>query len=156
MARKKKAPKVSHSDPIVIYTDGSAYPDGKGGYAAIAPDVGVVVCGNDTDTTNNKMEITAVARGLAQLEPGREIIVKSDSQYVTKAFTDGWMDNWKKRNWKSSTGAPVKNRDEWEELNSEIERHTKVSFEWVKGHNGDPGNEAADDLAEHAVQQLSR
>lgn len=146
---------MKKKNPTTLYTDGSCYPDGRGGYAAISPD-GHVVCGNAENTTNNQMEITAVARGLASLDPGQHVVIHSDSQYVVKAFTDGWMKNWQKRGWKSSSGAPVKNREHWEDLNQEISRHKSVEFKWVKGHNGTTGNEAADDLAECAVQQLKK
>jgi ribonuclease HI len=138
--------------PLKLYTDGSYFSaNDNGGYAAIS-DEGHVVVGGELATTNNRMEILAVTRGLDSIEEPRHVEVRSDSQYVVNAFEKKWIDNWEKKGWKTSNNTPVKNQEEWKELQRAIRRHTKVKFKWVRGHNGDPGNEAADNLAKHGAE----
>ncbi len=131
-----------------LYTDGSFHSKTKcGGYASIVKETHEIVCGNDINTTNNKMELQAVIRGLAHLPDNSKVTVHSDSQYVINAFNKRWINNWKKNGWKTASGQDVKNKEEWETLAAQKERHKQVKFVWVKGHNGDHYNEAADDLA---------
>jgi len=144
MARTKR---VDESKMIHLYTDGSYHASTDcGGYAAIS-NHGHVVLGGEKSTTNNKMEITAVAEGLSVIDQGSSVLVMSDSQYVVNAFEKKWLKSWEKNGWKTSAGAPVKNQDEWKRLQEEVSKHKKVHFKWVKGHNGDVGNTAADELA---------
>lgn len=140
--------KVSKTTPISMYTDGSFHPNTKnGGYAAIIPETNEVVCGNAKNTTNNKMELAAVIRGLHHLPDNSSVTVHTDSRYVVDAFNKSWISNWKRNGWKTASGQPVKNKEDWENLIEEKSRHKKVKFVWVKGHNGDPVNEATDHLA---------
>lgn len=142
---------------ISMYTDGSYHPNtGCGGYAAISPEAGIIVAGNDSGTTNNKMELSAVTRGLAQLADGSSVIIHTDSQYVTNAFNKGWIRSWKRNNWKSHSGKPVKNQEEWNDLLEQVARHKRVMFRWVKGHNGNTLNEAVDDIANVAAKHLEK
>lgn len=135
-----------------MYTDGSFHPNTKkGGYAALVPELNQIICGVDCETTNNKMELTAVIRGLNNLPEKSTVVVHSDSRYVTDAFNKKWISNWQKNNWKTSTGMDVKNKEEWELLLEEKSKHKKVEFVWVKAHNGDTYNEAVDELANAAA-----
>ena len=112
------------------------------------------LCGGAAETTNNRMELQAVIEGLRALNRGCKVRVHTDSQYVQKGISE-WLANWKKRNWRSSTGKPVKNQDLWQALDLEVARHETEWF-WVKGHAGHPGNEAADRLANEGVPQAGR
>ena len=140
---------MSKKAEIHLYTDGSYHSSSKrGGYASIIPELGQIVCGNDTNTTNNKMELQAVISGLKHLDiTDRHVVVHSDSRYITDAFNKRWLSNWKKNGWKTQNGQDVKNKEEWDSLLEEVSKHKKVKFEWVRGHNGDTFNEAVDDLA---------
>lgn len=137
------------SKPVTeMYTDGSFSGKTKrGGYAAIVPTTGEVICGNMENTTNNKMEILAVTKGLNNLDPNSHVKVMSDSQYVTKAFTNGWLRSWQRNGFMTREGKPVANQEEWNDLVQAVDRHSKVKFEWVRGHNGHEHNEAVDQLA---------
>lgn len=142
---------------VDIFTDGAAKanPRGPGGYAAI-----VKVYKKDSTefesieefadgspvTTNNKMELMGVIIGLERVTEPSMIRIYSDSSYIINAFNKRWMYNWKRNGWKTRTGGPVKNQDLWERLLKAKEPH-KVSFVWVKGHDGNPDNERCDYLA---------
>lgn len=108
--------------------------------------------GGVADTTNNRMEMMAVIEGLAALQPGSEVHVVTDSQYVQKGISE-WIHGWKRRGWRTSDGGPVKNRDLWMRLDSEVGKH-RVIWEWVRGHNGHPENERADELANLGVNSI--
>lgn len=139
---------MSKQPTFTLYTDGSFHSKTKnGGYASVIKETHEFVCGKETDTTNNKMELKAVIRGLAYLPENSKVVVHSDSQYVINAFNKRWLNNWKKNGWKTANGQDVKNKEEWEQLLSEKERHKQVKFVWVKGHNGDQYNEIADKMA---------
>ena len=101
--------------------------------------------GGEDDTTNNRMELTAVIEALNVLKGGRSVIVHTDSKYVMDGITK-WMANWIKRDWKTANRKPVKNKDLWMALQQAVARHD-IEWRWVKGHDGNPGNEAADELA---------
>jgi len=144
---------VSELPPVTLYTDGSCLGNpGPGGYAA------VLVCGPHrkeisqgfSGTTNNRMEIMAVIAGLELLKQQSVVEIVTDSQYVHKAFTDGWLKNWIRKGWKTSTKQPVKNQDLWKRLAPLVEAH-KVSWRWVRGHSGHPENERCDVLARTAA-----
>lgn len=132
-----------------IYTDGSCHPNpGPGGWAALVRVEGEkerAIYGGEPDTTNNRMEMTAVIEGLLALPDGCHVTVTLDSQYVKQGITE-WIKGWKRRKWKTSTGEAVKNKDLWQELDREVGWHT-VEWVWVKGHNGHPENERVDKLA---------
>jgi ribonuclease HI len=92
------------------------------------------------------MEITAVLEGLAALKEACIVELYTDSQYVRKAVTDGWLENWQRNGWRTSAKKPVKNRDLWERLLPMLTRHT-MPFYWIRGHTGHPENERCDALA---------
>lgn len=138
---------------VIIYTDGSS--NGKsndhGGWAAVLihKDKVLKISGYDSNATNQTMELTAALQGLLALKESCEVSIILDSQYVMHGFTKFWVKSWKKNNWISSTGTPVKNREIWEELDKAVSNH-KVSWTWVKGHSGNHYNEMADQLAKAA------
>jgi ribonuclease HI len=105
--------------------------------------------GHEIDTTNNRMEMTAVLRALEAIEPGIPITLFSDSQYVIRGIT-GWSHGWVRNGWKTSTGGAVLNRDLWEQLIALAGRHSAV-FEWVRGHSGIEHNERCDQLCTQAI-----
>lgn len=138
----KKIPKYA----IVVYTDG-ACSKGKGGWAASLQfsDTTMYISGNENDTTNNRMELLAVVRALELLTEDCVVKLFSDSKYVVEGIRVH-MDKWVFRNWKTSAGAEVSNRDLWERIFDLSNRHL-IFPHWVKGHNGNPGNEIVDSLA---------
>jgi len=97
------------------------------------------------------MELLAVIKALEALKRPCDVIVHTDSQYVQKGMSE-WLVNWKRRNWRTADKKPVKNADLWQELDELVGRH-RVTWRWVRGHAGDPGNEAADRLANLGVEQ---
>lgn len=127
-----------------IWTDGSCHPNpGRGGWGWRRSD-GRSGCGGERLTTNNKMELTAILMALRELADGTEATVYSDSQYCVHGLTI-WSEDWRKREWRKK-GEPMPNRDLWLALEAQKAR-LKIDFRWVRGHNGDPGNEHADRLA---------
>lgn len=134
---------------IELYSDGSADPNpGKGGYGIILRYKGIskeFSCGFSL-TTNNRMEIMGVVRGLEMLKTKSIVEVYTDSSYVVKAVTENWFDGWIKKGWKTSTGSQVQNIDLWKRLILMLEKHS-VNFNWIKGHAGHPENERCDQLA---------
>lgn len=127
-----------------IWTDGGCNPNpGIGGWGWVRSD-GVEDCGGKRDTTNNRMEMTAIIEALSKLPDGQKVVVYSDSQYCIKGLTI-WHRGWKAKNWMKK-GEPMINRDLWLELDQHSSR-LDVKFLWVKGHNGDQMNERADELA---------
>ncbi len=138
------------TDGLAVYTDGACRGNpGRGGWAWAVPD-GPYASGADPQTTNQRMEITAVLEALRYLipnEPGH-IEVVSDSTYVVKCFSDGWWRGWLRRDWKNSQNKPVANRDLWEPLiELAVASDADVGFRWVKGHSGDRWNDRVDELA---------
>ena len=101
------------------------------------------------ETTNNRMELMAAIMALETLKKASAVALHTDSKYVLQGITE-WMDNWKKRGWKTAAKKPVKNVDLWRRLDSAIEKH-EINWSWVKGHSGDAGNEKADMLANRGV-----
>ena len=143
---------------VKIFTDGAARgnPEGPGGYGAILQYVdqkGMLhekeLSGGYVKTTNNRMELMAVIAGLEALNRPCRVELISDSKYVTDAFNKHWIDGWLKKNWKGASG-PVKNVDLWKRLLKAAEQH-KITFTWVKGHDGPPENERCDVLATSAA-----
>lgn len=146
--------------PVVeLYTDGACSGNpGPGGWAFLLrhPKTGKSVerNGGERDTTNNRMELTAVIEGLRALTRASEIELYSDSQYVLKGLKE-WMAGWKRKGWKTASKQPVKNVDLWQLLDALKEKHT-IHFHWVRGHDGHPENERVDELAVEARDQHSR
>ncbi len=134
---------------ITIYTDGACRGNpGKGGWGVVLMYNGNLkeLSGGASDTTNNKMELTAAIEGLKALKEPCEVELYSDSKYLTDAVNKGWVYSWKNKGWKKSDGKSALNVDLWEQLLELMEIH-KVSYIWVKGHNGTPYNERCDQLA---------
>ncbi|MFP4168695.1 MAG: ribonuclease HI [Desulfonatronovibrionaceae bacterium] len=140
---------MSAKPEVIITTDGSSLGNpGPGGYAAILEwrDKQKFVTGGFSRTTNNRMEIMAVLFGLAALKKPARVTIRTDSQYVARAITEGWLNKWQKNGWRTAGKKPVKNRDLWEALARELEKH-EVQFEWIRGHSGDERNEKCDEMA---------
>ena len=108
--------------------------------------------GGESQTTNNRMELTAVIKGLQGLTRPSRVRVITDSQYVKNGITQ-WIHNWKRNGWRTSGRQPVKNADLWQTLDREVARHD-VEWHWVKGHSGHPENELADRLANRGIEEL--
>jgi len=142
-------------ESIQIYTDGACRGNpGIGGWGASLSHNGKKkeIFGGEQDTTNNRMELTAVIEALRVLKKPNEMTINSDSKYVLDGINE-WMPNWKKRNWKTAAKKPVKNVDLWKQLDELIQPHT-IKWVWVKGHSGNPGNERADELANMGADSL--
>ncbi|WP_432719325.1 ribonuclease HI [Jeongeupia wiesaeckerbachi] len=137
---------------VTIYTDGACKGNpGPGGWGALLQ-YGAQekeLCGGERDTTNNRMELTAVIEALAILKRPCAVVLWTDSQYVKNGI-ESWIHNWKKNGWKTADKKPVKNADLWQQLDAEVARHA-VSWHWVKGHAGHEFNERADQLANRGV-----
>ena len=147
------------SDPktVELFTDGACLGNpGPGGWAALLRFKGVEkeLAGGEKLTTNNRMEMLAVIEGLKALTRGCKVEVFTDSQYVQKGISE-WLPGWKARGWKTADKKPVKNADLWQELDTLAQPH-QISWHWVRGHNGHPGNERADALANRGVESIGR
>ena len=139
-----------------IWTDGACKGNpGIGGWGALLRygENEKEIFGGEADTTNNRMELTAVIKALQALKKPCDVVIHIDSQYVKNGMTQ-WIANWKKNNWRTANRKPVKNVDLWQQLDELVQSHN-VSWQWVKGHSGDPGNEAADALANKGVESLT-
>ncbi|MFO7542586.1 MAG: ribonuclease HI [Thiobacillus sp.] len=143
-----------NADTIYIYSDGACKGNpGTGGWGALLVTQGhrKEICGGEANTTNNRMEMTAVIRALESLKRPSTVEVHTDSQYVQKGISE-WMTGWKRRNWRTADGKPVKNQDLWLQLDSLSQLH-RIEWKWVRGHAGHPENERADALANQGVLQ---
>lgn len=141
---------------VYIYTDGACSGNpGKGGWGAILVygNTEKELCGASPETTNNRMELTAVIEALKALKEPCEIMLTTDSKYVCDAITKGWVYSWKNNGWRKADKKPALNVDLWEQLLPLLNTH-KVEFNWVKGHNGHPYNERCDALAVSSYQKL--
>ena len=139
----------------VIYTDGACRGNpGPGGWGAVLYRDGGVneLSGAESNTTNNRMELTAPVEALRALPDSSQVSLYTDSQYVKNGITV-WISNWKRNGWKTSNGKQVKNQDLWQALDQSTQRHV-VEWYWVKGHSGEAGNERADELANKAIEQM--
>ncbi len=142
---------ASHSR-VVIYTDGACKGNpGPGGWGAWLRSGAheKELFGGEPLTTNNRMELRAVIEALACLKRASDVVIYTDSQYVRQGITT-WIHNWKRRGWKTADNQPVKNAELWQALDAQRAQH-QVEWRWVKGHDGDPGNERADALANRGV-----
>lgn len=140
---------------VEIFTDGACRGNpGPGGWGALLRfgSEEKQLCGGEIETTNNRMELTAVIEALSALTRPCEIRLTSDSTYVLKGIQE-WLPNWKKRNWKTASKKPVKNVDLWQKLDSLISKH-KIHWHWIKGHSGHRENEIADELANRGIDEL--
>ncbi len=140
---------------LEIFTDGACRGNpGPGGWGALLRygDKEKTLYGGEPDTTNNRMEITAAIEALAELKQPCRVILTTDSEYVRQGITS-WLENWKKRGWKTASKKPVKNVDLWMRLEEEAARH-EVEWRWVKGHSGHRENEIADQLANRGIDEL--
>ena len=131
---------------IEIFTDGACKGNpGPGGWCAILRYNGVekVISGGEKETTNNRMELSAVLFALKALKEPCHITLQSDSKYVLDSLSKGWVYGWQKKGWKKSDGKPALNVDLWQQLLEEIKKH-ELDYVWIKGHAGHPENERCD------------
>lgn len=143
---------MQESSPVEIFTDGACSGNpGPGGWGALLRAKGQEkeLSGGEAETTNNRMELTAAIRALEALTRPCAVILYTDSKYMMDGVQQ-WMPAWKARGWKTADKKPVKNQDLWQELDSQVQRHS-VKFIWVKGHAGHAENERVDELARLAV-----
>jgi ribonuclease HI len=141
-------PGPDSAEVVEVWTDGGSKPNpGPGGWAAILRFRGVEkeLSGAEPATTNNRMELTAAAAALEALKRPCRVVLHTDSEYVKNGITR-WHTGWVRKNWRSSTGDPVKNMDLWKRLLAAAAQH-KIEWRWVRGHAGDVMNERADALA---------
>lgn len=137
---------------MTAYTDGACSGNpGPGGWGVLLIIEGeeTELCGGETETTNNRMELKAAIEALRALPKNGAVKIVTDSTYVKDGITS-WMANWKRNGWKTAAKKPVKNEDLWRELDAENAAH-QVEWEWVKGHSGHPENERADELARRGM-----
>ena len=140
---------------VIIYTDGACRGNpGLGGWGVLMQyhNENKELYGGEKNTTNNKMELSAVIQGLGALKEPCQVKLFTDSKYVMDGI-NSWIHNWKKNDWKTANKKPVKNKELWVELDQLVQKH-KISWNWVKGHSGDPGNERADELANLGIEDL--
>lgn len=140
---------------VEMYTDGACRGNpGPGGWGVLlrAGRRERELFGGEPDTTNNRMELTAAIEGLRALRRSCKVELYTDSRYVMQGITE-WLEGWKARGWKTSGRKPVKNRDLWQLLDEECQRH-EISWHWVRGHTGHEGNERADALANLGIDKL--
>jgi ribonuclease HI len=141
------------SDMVELYSDGACKGNpGRGGWGAVLRYRGVEkeFYGGEPHTTNNRMELTAVIRGLEALSRPCRVRVVTDSQYVKQGITQ-WILRWRRNGWRTADKQPVKNRDLWERLDALLAEH-QVQWAWVRGHAGHPDNERADRLANQGAE----
>ena len=146
---------MSHKETIHIFTDGACRGNpGPGGWGALLRygDMEKELCGSETKTTNNRMELTAAIMALEALKRPCTVMLTTDSQYVKNGITQ-WLQDWKRRGWKTADKKPVKNIDLWQQLDAAVSRH-QVSWHWVEGHSGHTENERADQLANMAIDEM--
>ena len=140
---------------VNVYTDGACSGNpGPGGWGAILEYKGTrkELSGGEAQTTNNRMEMTAVLRALEALKEPCRVVLCSDSKYVIDALSKGWAKKWRANGWKRGDKKPALNPDLWEQLLNACERH-ELEYQWIKGHAGHPENERCDELA---VEQAAR
>ncbi|MBI5330014.1 MAG: ribonuclease HI [Betaproteobacteria bacterium] len=148
---------MSEEKTVELFTDGACKGNpGPGGWGVLLRFNGVekTLCGGERETTNNRMELSAVIEGLRALKRACPVRVHTDSRYVMQGITE-WMPGWIRKGWRTASGSPVKNQDLWRALAEEVARH-RVEWQWVKGHAGHPENERADALANEGVASALR
>jgi len=140
---------------VRIYTDGACRGNpGPGGWAAVMQfrDAEKELFGAEHHTTNNRMELMAAIMALEALKKPCDVVLTTDSQYVKNGITQ-WLSTWKRKGWKTANNKEVKNADLWKRLDEARNRH-QIVWEWVRGHSGHPENDKADQLANHAIDEL--
>lgn len=153
---KRKRRVIYNMKKVEIYTDGACSGNpGPGGYGVILRygEFEKEISGGYAETTNNRMEMTAVIKGLSALKEKCEVTVYSDSKYVVDAINLGWAEKWRSNGWKRNKNEKALNPDLWEELLNLISQHN-IEFIWVKGHNGHIENERCDKLAVSAIEKF--
>tara|TARA_R110000868_G_scaffold76499_2_gene219894 strand:+ start:38511 stop:38957 length:447 start_codon:yes stop_codon:yes gene_type:complete len=139
---------------VTIHTDGACSGNpGPGGWGAILEWNGhrKEICGGESDTTNNRMEMMAAIMALEAMKKNHhDIVLITDSGYLRDGITK-WIHGWKRRGWKTADKKDVKNVDLWQRLELLAQNH-KIDWRWVRGHTGDPGNERADELARQGLE----
>jgi ribonuclease HI len=144
------------TDVVEIFTDGACHGNpGPGGWGAVLRwnSHEKTLQGGERLTTNNRMELLATIMALEALQHPSRVVLTTDSRYVQQGISL-WLPNWKRRQWKTAANQPVKNQDLWQRLDAATARHGRVEWRWVKGHNGHPDNERADQLANRAIDEL--
>ncbi len=144
------------ANTVEIYTDGACKGNpGPGGWGALmrSGTHQKELFGGAPETTNNRMELTAVIRALQALKRRSRVSIHTDSQYVQKGVTE-WLAGWKARGWRTAARQPVRNLDLWQELEPLLAQHD-LSWHWVRGHSGHPENERADQLANFGVESIA-
>lgn len=142
---------------VKVYTDGACSGNpGPGGWCAVLVYRGreKTVSGAEKLTTNNRMELSAVIAALSLLKEPCRVHLVSDSRYVVDAVEKGWLEGWKKKNWKRADGKDVQNPELWQALEPLLCRH-EVTFEWIKGHAGHPYNERCDAVAVECARRIA-
>ena len=143
------------AEVVEIFADGACRGNpGPGGWGVMLRYRGTEkqLFGGEPETTNNRMELTAVIRGLESLTRSCRVRVTTDSQYVRNGIT-AWIHAWKRNGWRTAARKPVKNTDLWQRLDELAGRHD-IEWVWVKGHSGHPENERADQLANRGIDEL--
>lgn len=138
---------------VFLYTDGACKGNpGKGGWGALLRygDKEKELCGGEANTTNNRMELMAAIEGLKALTRSCEVVLTTDSNYVKQGIAQ-WLAGWKRNGWRTASKQPVKNKDLWQLLDQQVQRHN-IEWRWVKGHSGHAENERADQLANQGVE----
>ena len=146
---------MANEATVEIYADGACKGNpGPGGWGVFmrAGAHEKELWGGEQDTTNNRMELTAVIRALEALKRPVPVKLYPDSKYVQQGIS-AWIHNWKRNGWRTADKKPVKNADLWQELDV-LARQFQVEWTWVKGHAGNPGNERADELANRGIEDL--
>jgi len=141
---------------VEIFTDGACSGNpGPGGWGAILrhKKTQKELSGYAPETTNNRMELTAVVEALRGLKEPCLVTLYTDSRYLKDGITS-WIQKWKKNGWKTASKEPVKNKDLWEVLDEVVRKH-QIEWKWVKGHDGHPENERCDELARNAIRRGS-
>jgi ribonuclease HI len=143
---------MTNEEAVEIFSDGACRGNpGPGGWGALLRAKGVEkeLWGGEADTTNNRMELTAVIRALEALKRPSRVRLYTDSQYVQKGISQ-WIHGWKRNGWRTADKKDVKNADLWRELDELAQKH-RIEWHWVKGHAGHPENERADQLANKGI-----
>ena len=142
---------------VIIYTDGACSGNpGPGGYGTVLVygEHRKELSGNSSRTTNNRMELLGVIKGLEQLNQPCQVSIYSDSKYVVDSVSKGWVYGWQKKNWMQDKDTPRLNADLWKILLGLLAKHN-VSFHWIRGHTGHKENERCDELARKAISSVS-